>query len=272
MLKQTLLAFILLLSVFLPAQDKVSELHYRTVVIKTGKETMGADIAVGDSFLQIQTRPEHGANPLRYVDRKNDLLVMAFNSAFHKYIIERLDSVYRENATLEPTGEKQKINGYNCEKFLLIEKPVSQMCGMNSFFGRYIWITNDLEIDSAYSLYISHAIFAFNTNLFYKGVIVKAELTKSYGPKYDSYLILESVATKPELEKDFERPWIKYPDAVCVLPDYPRYRTDGNYTPQAISYTCEDIKSQIARMKALARQVTGIENPKYKHGFEMIMF
>ncbi len=272
MIKQTLFAFGVFFSVFLSAQNKVSELHYKTVVIKTGKATVGADIRVGESFLKIQTRPENGANPLRCVDRKNNLLVMAFNSAFHKYIIESLDSVYRENATLEPTGEKQKINGYNCEKFLLTEKAVSQKCGMNSFFSRYIWITNDLEIDSGHSLYISHAIFALNTNFFYKGVIVKAELTTSYGPKYDSYLILDSVATKAELEKDFERPWIKYPDAVCVLPDYDHYRNDGHYTPQAIAYTCEDTKSQITRMRELARKVTGIENPKYKHGFEMIMF
>lgn len=268
MIKQTLFAFGVFFSVFLSAQNKVSELHYKTVVIKTGKETIGADIRVGESFLEIQTHPIHSRNPLRYIDKKNDVMIMAFNSRSHGYIIESLDTVYRVNAKLEPTGEKEKINGYNCEKFKLVELPATNKCKQSFFFEYYIWITNELQVDPAYSLYISHAIFPATSTFTYSGVIVKAQTTTSYGPKNDCYTILDSVATRQELDKDFERPWVKYPDAVCVLPAADNM---DSYSRSALP-TCQDMLSYRVRIRALSQKITGIEKPKYDNGYQMIMF
>jgi hypothetical protein len=267
MLKQTLLAFSLLLSVFLPAQDKVSELHYKTVLERTNKEASGAAIGYGKWFMKIQTRPVHSRNPLRFIDKKNDVMVMTFNSASHGYIIESLDTVYRINSRLEPTGETEKINGYNCEKFQLIETPNNNNCKSSYFIGYYIWTTHDLEVDSSYNLYVSHAVFPFSV-FTYSGVIVKAKSVASYGPKYDCYTILDSIAKKPELEADFERPWIKYPDAVCVLPEADNI---DSYARSALP-TCQDMVTYRERIRALSRKITGIEKPKYNHGYQMIAF
>lgn len=194
-------------------------------------------------------------------------MIMAFNSPSHGYIIEELDTVYRVNAKLETTGEKEKINGYNCEKFRLVEIPSNNKCKSSFFFEYYIWITNDLQVDPIYNLYVSHAVFSVST-FTYSGVIVKAQPTASYGPKYDCYTILDSVATKPELETDFERPWVKYPDAVCVLPE------SDNMDSHARSAlpTCQDMLAYRIRIRALSQKITGIEKPKYNHGYQMIAF
>ncbi len=269
MIKQTLIAFGVFFSVFLSAQDKVSELHYKLVAVKDNKKSESVDVVYFKNYVSIQTKPAHSRNPLRYIDKKNNVLVMTFNSRSHGYIIESLDSVYFTDTRLEATGEKQVINGYNCEKYISTQLARTRKCPSTYTMGYSyeLWLTTDLDVDPDYNLYISHAFFPMVSTFPFKGVIVKARFAQSLGKK-DTYFILDSVSKKPALEDNIEWPWVKYPDAVCVLPD----ADDLQGYAKAMRYTCEDLITYRTRMKKIAQKVTGIETPKYDYGYEMIVF
>jgi len=273
------LTLINLLFFFFGQAQHVNELHYKAIASKSGKTQGGFDFWFGKEFLKIQSNPIHDRNPARYIDKPNNLLVMDFENR-KEYIIESLDSVYELNAEIENTGEKQVINGYNCERYNYKESVrFSYSSNLSALsitptaktilYAVSFWITRDLVADEAYSVYIAHTLFGGIATFNFPGVIVKLENTvpKAKPGPYDGYTILDKAVTDTELAKDFERPWKKYDKPVALLPF-----EGGDSYALTIPYTEESTKEQNKRMKALLIKVTGIESPKWKGGFEGIRF
>ncbi len=248
--------------------QNVAELYYKNVYPKKKKSVENAVVKYGQDFAKIQTLPAHSRNPARYIDKKNNLLVMDFE-ANRDFIIEELDSVYRINCELKKTGEKQVINGYNCEEYSVVKKityggltGTMFQASQTISYDFHIWITNDLVVDETFGINISQALTFATATFPYTGVIVKL----SYGEAYDNYIALDSVVTNKELPKDFARPWVKHEKPVAILA--------GNSDGYAVTlkYTRENLANQFKRMKALLVKVTGIEKPKFKTGLEGIAF
>lgn len=244
--------------------QQVTELHYQRVNLMNGRSSENKSITYGKDFMKIESSMDRHILPTKFIDTKNNLVIVAFGGRSRDCVIEQADFVYYLYSRIEKTGAKKLINGYNCEEYVNHATDGKKCCDkVYNTIGFHIWITNDIKADSAYGIYIAHALLPQMASFNFTGVIVQIEAPVSFG-KDKEYWNLDSVVTGQELLTDFERPWLKFGvETVVILPE--GTNSDGRVNDS--KYTAESLQQQFMRMKNLAIKVTGFEKPKFKTGF-----
>jgi|JI10StandDraft_1071094.scaffolds.fasta_scaffold411959_1 hypothetical protein len=263
--------FILAYGINKAQQSVANHLVYKTTITKSNMSL----VKVGPlSIIEIEIAPELITKKTTFDDPKlqkyaaytgdkffdlKNKLVLNIITISKNYYLEELDSFCRES-NFVATGEKKKINGYDCELYK-VDSRLKTRINSNAFFvvnktSDYlfnVWITKDIQTDKTKNLYVSSCLSSNFANIPFEGTIVKVEGTTDLGKKEITYeIVLEKADTKSNVTSNYDYPWTL--DFVPYLPG-----VDG---ATVLTESGETIKDQYKRIAAKIKDLKGIDHKK----------
>lgn len=203
--------------------QQINTLKYILKIKNPNKLSSLASSAAGDTLIQTQTgnyikqvkkSPETKVQDYidymgyKIFDLKEKVALIPIEKRGYFYMDE-LDS-FCQKQTIKGSGEQKVINGYNCEKYvvLLDEKYTSLFVSNKYSFKMDIWVTKDIDAVNN-DLGFNSCLLTNNFSCIEgKGTIVKIEgetVTKKESQFYEINLIKADY--NKDLSAEYDKPW-----------------------------------------------------------------
>lgn len=223
----------------------------------------------GDTLLAEKTKGDK-AYPIHIFDFAKQAVIIILHNR-KDYIVDEIDSSFRFEQKLFPTGRTEQIDGYSCSEYVIDtntkisyhQNEGEYNVDMREYAAKYsykVWITEELTFNPKHSPYVMALLKFDHGNIVsnFRGVVVRIEATLTYGKKEWKHVTTLD-KDKLNVEKQVPAmPWLAAEPGAAMLPAPSAGEINSDLG--IIDSLDEPRKKRVARMEEFLYKIVGHKN------------